>query len=73
MDGCGWEEIISTKTKIFHMDEDEASGRQAWTTVYEDEPRQPGEKVMWKVLEIIMWKSQSRSRQFEKACMEDYK
>jgi hypothetical protein len=37
------------------------------TIVHEDEPRQPSEKVLWKELEAIKLKSQSRPRQFEKA------
>ena len=65
--------MTSTETDIFLMDEDGASKRRAWTTIYEDEPRRPCEKVMWKALEVNKMESQSRPRQFERTCEEGYK
>jgi hypothetical protein len=67
MDGCVGEEMTSTKTMIFFMDEDGASGWHLWTIIHEEEPRQPCERVLRKALEVNKCKSQSRPRQFEKA------
>lgn len=66
MDGCAYEEMTSTEIEIFIMDEYGASRRQSRTILYEDEQRQPREKILWKALKVNMLESQGRPRQFKK-------